>query len=134
MMPSKWPMTLRQRGFAQTKRTPFAAHWSNLMTNNQTDWKELCVQLYAALEAHSTTWDDEVLLDRVGTALRLAQSEPQGPTDEELLATAKVAEHQYLTKNRPFHLTTVDEVLAVLQGQQIAFARAVLARWGKKHD
>jgi len=54
------------------------------MTNNQTDWQELCVQLYAALEAHSTTWDDEVLLDRVGTALRRAQPEPEGPTDEEL--------------------------------------------------
>jgi len=55
------------------------------MTNNQTDWKELCAQLYAALEAHSTTWDDEVLLDRVGTALRLAQPEPEpdGPTDIE---------------------------------------------------
>jgi hypothetical protein len=46
------------------------------MTNNQTNWQELCVQLYAALEAHSTTWDDEVLLDRVGTALRRAQSKP----------------------------------------------------------
>jgi hypothetical protein len=54
------------------------------MTNKQTDWKELCVQLYAALEAHSTTWDDEVLLDRVGSALRRAQPEPEAPTDKEL--------------------------------------------------
>jgi hypothetical protein len=61
----------------------------------------------------------------------LAQPEPEGPTDEELLATAKVAEHQYLTEHRPFQLTTVDGVLAVLNGKQIAFARAVLARWGK---
>ena len=54
------------------------------MTNKQTDWKELCVQLYAALEAHSTTWDDEVLLDRVGTALRRAQPELDGSADDEL--------------------------------------------------
>ena len=44
------------------------------MTDNQTNWQELCDQLSKALGAHSTTWDDDVLLDRVWVALRAAES------------------------------------------------------------
>jgi len=44
------------------------------MTNNQTDWQELCAQLFEALRAHGTTWSDDVLLDRVWVALRAAES------------------------------------------------------------
>ena len=92
------------------------------MTNNQTDWKELCAQLYAALEAHSTTWDDEVLLDRVGTALRLAQPEPEGPTDEEL---RQLWRELYAHQRIRFHDGPTS-------GDVVEIARAVLARWGSQ--
>ena len=81
-------------------------------TNNQTDWRELCVQLYAALEAHGTTWSDEVLLDRVGTALRLAQPEPESPSlKEEALAALHGADDQGLTHE---HVVTIRRALEQL--------------------
>ena len=99
------------------------------MTNNQTNWQELCVQLYAALEAHSTTWDDEVLLDRVGTALRLAQPEPEEPTDEEILALSH--EHEVSYTMCDGHVIYPKQEGCDMRDDVLSFTRAVLARGGK---
>jgi hypothetical protein len=98
------------------------------MTNNQTYWQELCVQLYAALKAHPPSWDDAILLDRVKAALRRAQSELKPMTDTNL-------------QNRPSDFRElcadlVKEWEKVEDGDFFALAplmdraRAALARWG----
>jgi hypothetical protein len=103
-----------------------------MMTNNQTSWQELCVQLYAALEAHGTTWDDEVLLDRVGVALRLAQTEPEPkePTDQELRRRFLTwwREEGSAMRPHPDH----DHEEHARRISEIAWANgAYVARWGR---
>ena len=102
------------------------------MTNNQTDWPELCAQLYKALEARST-WDDEALLDRAWVALRRAQSEPKGPTVEDLLAIAAASIKPYEDSGIAIgeYEPETERAVEVYGSELIAFARAVLARWGK---
>jgi hypothetical protein len=80
-----------------------------------TDYKQLCAELHAALEKHDLSLADDRLLDRSAAALRaaLAETEPEGPTDEQL-----------------------DELFIEIDqtGEPEswrAYARAVLARWGK---
>ena len=86
-----------------------------------TDYKQLCVELLAALEnegyAHwiRHTPDEDELCLRARAAL--AESKPERPTREEAVAV-------------------YSEVLAIHECQTLGdmaehFARAVLARWGK---
>jgi hypothetical protein len=102
------------------------------MTNNQTSWQELCVQLYAALEAHGTTWDDEALLDRVGVALRLARTEPEPKGPTELIRALELAEAALAdigdAEREPGDDLAWAEARAA---QDLPRIRAVLARWGR---
>ena len=109
-----------------------------MMTNNQTDFRALCAEVYAALEAHSTTRDDEVLLDRVGTALRLAQLEPEGPTDDEIMRLMPQQMHEDLAaaaRALAEQASTISPYATgimriILNRHAVDLARAVLARWG----
>ena len=84
-----------------------------------TDFKNLCVDLVDALTAHGQPDDAAVgyvagLLTRARAAL--AESEPEPPTDEELL---QVFDTVCLSEGG-----TVDEI-------HLRGLRAILARWGK---
>jgi hypothetical protein len=93
-----------------------------------TDFRTLCADLlqefaslYSEMSARvdfNDTYTERVdkLLDRTSTAL--AQSEPQGPTDEELEAFAE-----------PF-MEVIDDGFTGVIHDEVAYARAVLARWG----
>lgn len=99
------------------------------MTNNQTDWQELCAQLFEALRAHGTTWSDDVLLDRVWVALRAAESEHEQKPPTQAKPERK--------------LPTRDEAVALYSAVMVAndcqtlgdmaetFSHAVLAHWGR---
>ena len=80
-----------------------------------TDYKQLCAELHAALEKHDLSLADDQLLDRSAAALRaaLAQPEPEGPTQRQLL---QLAAEFWPEGCEPTQAT--------------AYARAVLARWG----
>jgi hypothetical protein len=78
-----------------------------------TDYKQLCAELLDALESYMDWSNAEELKSRARTAL--AEPEPEGPTDEELFATAEV----YTEDNGLIGLYNSPD-----------FARAVLARWG----
>jgi hypothetical protein len=82
------------------------------------DYKQLCAELHAALEKHDLSLAEDRLLDRSAAALRaaLAEPEPEGPTDEELL---QVFDTACLSEGG-----MVDEI-------HLRGLRAVLARWGK---
>jgi hypothetical protein len=81
------------------------------------DWKALCAELVLQMDAmdDSRHWDDS-LYERAQAAL--AQPEPQGPSDEEL---KDLLYYGYTTSTG--HGERTDE---------IGFARAVLARWGRR--
>lgn len=97
-----------------------------------TDYKQLCAELHAALEKHDLSLADDRLLDRSAAALRaaLAEPEPKGPTDEELL---KLTQDWPCTTGERHDLSGCPEVplFSVFEDELIDFARAVLARWGK---
>ncbi len=79
------------------------------------DYKQLCAELHAALEKHDLSLAEDRLLDRSAAALRaaLAQPEPKGPTQRQLL---QLAAEFWPEGCEPTQAT--------------AYARAVLARWG----
>jgi hypothetical protein len=94
-----------------------------------TDYKELCAELVTELEGWcgTGTYDNTVnahsVIDRARAAL--AQSEPEGPTDEELT--------QFLFENfrGPIEfLCDAEEEAHLMIRSHVKFARAVLARWG----
>jgi hypothetical protein len=91
------------------------------MTNpTPTNWRALCAELLLFAEqageiaANESLWPkcdpDCSMLDR--TAAALAQPEPQGPTDEELMALAVAVFEDPFSTDKDY-------------------ARAVLARWGR---
>ncbi len=96
-----------------------------------TDFRALCAELAKQLEGWqcyaSPDGPNAKVLDRARAAL--SQPEPQGPTDEEILALSQWHEVSYTLINGsviyPFQEGT-DMKDAVL-----SFARAVLTRWGK---
>jgi hypothetical protein len=92
-----------------------------------TDFRALCAELVDELEdwiAFSNE-ADYALVDRARAAL--AQPEPQGPTEEELIQLA------IDTRLYRFQATAGDPVQYEMSEQQVhAFARAVLARWGNQ--
>jgi hypothetical protein len=61
----------------------------------------------------------------------LDQPKLEGPTDEELEATARAAEIQYSKEHGGLAATTSDGIYAQLQAQRLAGLRAVAARWGR---
>jgi hypothetical protein len=92
------------------------------MTTTTTDWRALCAELVTALRERiddkSTPSPQYVnaihLIDRTATAL--AQPEPQGPTDEELLNLGN---------------DLMGDCLPCDPDLLLAFARAVFTRWGR---
>jgi hypothetical protein len=81
-----------------------------------TDWRALCAELLAAVEhEYGDPPIDRLALSRRARAA-LAQPEPQGPTDEELIDMAEF----YIEDNGLLGLHNAGE-----------FARAILARWGR---
>jgi hypothetical protein len=86
-----------------------------------TDYKALCAELVAAIDA-SVPYATP-LLDRARAAL--AQPAPEGPSDEELT--------QFLFENfrGPIEfLCDAEEEAHLMIRSHVKFARAVLARWG----
>ena len=73
--------------------------------------------------------DLEDCADRTRAAL--AQPEPVAPTDEELEATARAAEIQYMKKHGGLTASTTDGLHAQLQAQRLAGLRAVLALYAR---
>jgi alkylhydroperoxidase/carboxymuconolactone decarboxylase family protein YurZ len=79
-----------------------------------TDFRALCAELHAAFNTYAVDEAHHDLLVRAKAAL--AQPEPEGPSDEELLETAADAVGYE-------HVPTDETCLSL--------ARAVLARWGQ---
>ena len=77
-------------------------------------FRALCAELLDELELWSSWHDATDLKDRAGAALDLAQPEPEGPTDDELLAMRSWSSHGH----------TFDSDL-------VDYARAVLTRFGR---
>ena len=87
------------------------------MTNP--DFRALCAELVDALKDENTYTIRIELIDRARAAL--AQPEPVAPTDEELLRLAAQA----------FDYAFVDGGVGGGESEFLAYARAVLARWGQ---
>lgn len=112
------------------------------MTNSPTDFRALCVELVEAWDDLPWEYDfkgnltglrgdlfDESVVDHA--RLVLAQPEPQGPTDEEILSAAATAIEPY--KNSGIAVGEYETetcAIEVYGSELIAFARAVLSRWG----
>jgi hypothetical protein len=102
-----------------------------------TDFRTLCAELHAAVQlytgqnpAAADTPPNELvsrLMDAMAaTAAALAQPEPQGPSDEDLIRMAENAGFVYENDGDLFnsYIDSFDIKMEVL-----SFARAVLARW-----
>jgi hypothetical protein len=87
------------------------------MVNTMTDFRALCAELADELQGYKVAhpMHCRALLNRARAAL--AQPEPQGPTDEELLRIYGVATPCYHAEEYK---------------RELEFARAVLARWGNR--
>ena len=92
----------------------------------QNDWRALCIDLAdSAREGHVYGIEDALAAIDVA----LAQPEPQGPTDEELLEMASQYGIDYVDVKRPSELD--EEKAAVRSDELRIFARAVLTRFGR---
>ena len=92
-----------------------------------TDFRALCAELVHLNEVEVDDWTRK-WADAVNrTKAALAQPEPMGPTDEELIQLA------IDTRLYRFQATAGDPVQYEMTEQQVhAFARAVLTRWGNQ--
>ena len=94
-----------------------------------TDWKDELRRLVAAYDKHGGRWpqeDEQALYDAFTRArAALAQLEPEGPTDEELMTLAY--ECDLLEEDG----TTGYREDADLSDVVATFARAVLAHWSR---
>jgi hypothetical protein len=100
-----------------------------------TDYKALCAELLGALENEGHAhWpggpDGDPLIEQARAALALP--EPEGPSDEELLAVAAGAINPYETCGIAIgeYEAETECAIEVYGSELIAFARAALARWG----
>jgi hypothetical protein len=95
-----------------------------------TDYKQLCAELVDAIDSGIPT--DRMHLSPLMLRVRaaLAEPEPKGPTDEELL---KLTQDWPCTTGERHDLSGCPEVplFSVFEDELIDFARAVLARWGQ---
>ncbi len=87
-----------------------------------TDFRAICARMADELDHYRQLLMDDrrethSLADEARAAL--AQPEPQGPTDEELEAFAE-----------PF-MEVIDDGFTGVIHNEVAYARAVLARWGR---
>jgi hypothetical protein len=96
-----------------------------------TDYRALCAEL---LEAWEHELGELAADNRLAKSARaaLAQPEPEGPSDEELLAVAAGAINPYETCGIAIgeYEAETECAIEVYGSELIAFARAVLARWG----
>lgn len=105
------------------------------------DYKQLCVELLAALENEGYThWthapdEDELCLR---TRAALAEPEPEGPTDEEIMDLMPqqmrddlAAAARVMSSFHPDINKTDSVFRMILNCHSVDHARAVLARWGK---
>jgi hypothetical protein len=105
-----------------------------------TDFRALCAELHEALEKRCETLEEDRLLDRSAAALRaaLAQPEPQGPTDEELLELMpETMRDEFAAASDVYSTATGGQVApglfrTVLNTVALEYARAVLAHWGNQ--
>jgi hypothetical protein len=105
-----------------------------------TDYKALCAELVEQLNQVSAHIEATTPFETVLSGLRaynrarnaLAQPEPEGPSDEELLAVAAGAINPYETCGIAIgeYEAETECAIEVYGSELIAFARAVLARWG----
>ena len=97
-----------------------------------TDFRALCVELTDCLEKSDWPHQYKPVFEQWIYIARkaLAEPEPEGPTDEELL---KLTEDWPCTTGERHDLSGCPEVplFLVFEDELIDFARAVLARWGK---
>lgn len=100
-----------------------------------TDFRELCAELVNELEKWCGTYDgttnSQSVFDRAHAAL-VEQPEPERPTDEELLHVAAISIEPYEScgiASGEYEPET-ECALEVYGSELIAYARAVLAKWG----
>ena len=97
-----------------------------------TDLRALCARMADELDhCRQLLMDDRHEAHALATEARaaLAQPEPQGPTDEELLFWAHFYGIDYVDIDRPSELDA--EKAPVRSDELRIFARAVLTRWGR---
>ena len=95
-----------------------------------TNYRALCAELLDELDLWSS-WHDAPDL-KARTKAALAQPEPEGPTDDELLRVAATAIAPYeISGITPGAYEPETECCVEAYGSElIAYARAVLAKWG----
>jgi hypothetical protein len=92
-----------------------------------TDFRTLCAELVDALAEQDRCW---MLIKDARAAL--AQPEPVAPTDEKLLRIAAITISPYESSGIAIgeYEPETECAIEVYGSELIAFARAVLARWG----
>ena len=100
-------------------------------TNPHDDIERLSLHLRDCVQKADSNWayvNIDVLLDAAEYLERFAQPEPEGPTDEEILA----AQDQAVASFPPIH-PEAEPLSAVEYARELEIrkARASLARWGK---
>jgi hypothetical protein len=99
-----------------------------------TDFRTLCAELVYELEEWVAFGDigkiefAHALIDRARAAL--AQPEPQGPTDDEILALSQEHEVSYTMSNGSVVYPMQEG--SDMKDAVLSFARAVLDRWGNQ--
>lgn len=93
------------------------------MTTSPTDYRALCAELVDALDKCQRPYGDEPESSLVWKArAALAQPEPQEPTDAEI---------EQFADNAGFIEGHAYDACGFRIHDEVGFARAVLARWGK---
>jgi hypothetical protein len=100
-------------------------------------FRALCAELIEIIEEHCNP-DEYALLDVVNvlgrTRAALAQPEPVALTDEELLqiAASSIAPYESCGISIGEYEAETECAVEVYGSELVAFARAVLARWGNR--
>ena len=97
-----------------------------------TDYRAMCAELVDSLHKHTSMWEGHEI-DLVARARALlAQPVAEGPTDEELLRVAATAIDPYESSGIALgeYEPETECAVEVYGSELIAYARAVLARWG----
>jgi hypothetical protein len=92
-----------------------------------TDFRALCAELHAAFNTYAVDEPHHDLLVRARAAL--AQPDPQGPTDEEILALSQWHEVSYTLSNG--NVVYPMQEGSDMKDAVLSFTRDVLARWGR---
>ena len=109
-----------------------------------TEWRELCAELFAAIQLYtgqnpaaaeipSNQLVRQLMDAMAATATALAQPEPEGPTDDELLQVAATTIEPYESSGIAVgeYEAETECAVEVYGSELIAYARAVFARWGR---